>query len=310
MRASRWLPLVSLLVALFVLACGGSDGDPAGPGPADGPRFFRARIDGADWSVSSTNVAFAASHTSPGLYVLIGQVEGGHRIQIVLSSITGPGTYPLGVGAGPRGGNATLSLSPSTWLTPLSGAAGSITFTALSDTHMVGTFAFTAAAVGGTPASTKEVTEGEFDLAVTTIGTIGPVPDNAWSEVRTTIAGAAWNGATVSTLVNGPTLSIVAGTDTRTLTINIGEFTGPGTYEFSETSPPRSMTVIGDGIDPLVCCWRTAGATTGRIVVESLSSTRITGTFEAVAEASKFGTATGTVTLVGGTFSNGLLTPP
>ncbi len=203
MRASRWLPLVSLLVALFVLACGGSDGDPAGPGPADGPRFFRARIDGADWSVSSTNVAFAASHTSPGLYVLIGQVEGGHRIQIVLSSITGPGTYPLGVGAGPRGGNATLSLSPSTWLTPLSGAAGSITFTALSDTHMVGTFAFTAAAVGGTPASTKDVTEGVFDLAVTTIGNIGPVPDNAWSEVRTTIAGAACAAIAAERLIVG-----------------------------------------------------------------------------------------------------------
>ncbi len=311
MRIRSLYPLFILMLSLFGLACGDDDKGPTDPNPPGNETYFmRAKIDGASWSVSTTDLAFAASHTSAGLYVVIAQPTGGHRIQMVLSSITGPGTYAIGVGANLRGGSATLSLNPSTWVAPNSGAAGSITLAQVSDTLLVGTFSFAADAVGGTPAGTKNVTDGEFRLPVTTIGAIGPVPDNAWSEVRATVAGSPWSAAGIATQFSTPTLSIVAFTNTRTITMTLAEVDGPGVYAISQTLPLRSITAIGDGVDPLVCCWGPTPPATGSVTITSITSTRIRGTFEASLEASPFGTATGTLVIVNGSFDNGLIVPP
>lgn len=312
MRNYRLIPLALAILILTGLACGGGgNGNPADPGsPGNETHYLRAKIDGEAWSVPASGLNFGASHTIAGLYVIIGQPTGGYRIQLVLSNITGTGTYPLGVGAAARGGTVTLSLSPATWTAPLSGDAGSITFTHLSDTLMVGTFHFTATPVPGAATGTKSVTDGEFHMPVTTIGSIGPVPDNAWSEVRAMIAGDPWNAANIATNFGSGTLSIVAFTNTRTVTMTFAEVQGPGTYEISSLPPLRYMTAIGNGVDPLVCCWGPYGAATGSVTITSITSTRIQGTFEASLEPSPGGSATGTLAIASGTFDNGLIVAP
>jgi hypothetical protein len=305
------LACLAAVFALVGFGCGGGDdGDPVGPGP-DGneTRWMRAKIDGVDWSVPELALGSAASHTSPGLYVIIAQPTGDHRLQIVLSNIAEAGVYPLGVGANVRGGTVTLSLAPSTWIAPPTGAAGSITLTALSDTLIAGTFSFEARPVGGA-GGTKIVTDGEFRLPVTTVGVIGPPAENAWSEVRATVAGSAWNAAGVATTFSTSTLSIVAFTDTRTITMTIAEVAGEGDYPISTGAPIRSITVVGDGVDPLVCCWGPYAPATGSVTIESLTGTRIRGRFAASLEPAPGSAASGTLGIVSGTFDNGLLGQP
>lgn len=312
MQCPKHVFLFMAILALAGTACGGGNGgsDPTDPDPSGEDAYYlRAEIDGAAWSVPASGLFYGTSHTSPGLYVVIGQPTGDYRLQLTLTNITGVGTYPLGVSPICQGGMVTLSLSPSTWITPGSGAAGSITFTALSDTLMEGTFQFTANAVPGAATGTKSVTEGEFRLPVTTIGVIGPVPDNAWSEVRATVAGSPWNAAYIATGSATSTLSIVAFTDTRTITMTLADVQGPGTYPISGDPPIRSITGIGDGVDPLVCCWGPYGTATGSVTITSITATRIQGTFEASLEPAPSSQAGGTLVIASGTFDNGLLVP-
>lgn len=304
--------LLCLLVVTSTLACGGGDNnDPVGPGPdGNDTHYLRAKIDGTAWSAPASAGILAASHIAPGLYIILGQPTGDYRMEFTLSNITGVGTFPLGVSAFARGGTVALSQSPATWRTPLSGAAGSITFTELSDTLVVGTFAFEARAVPGSAVGTKQITEGEFRIVLTTVGVIGPIPDNAWSEVRATVAGSPWNAAHIATSSATTTLSIVAFNETRSITITLAEVQGVGTYTLSSGFPIRSMTEVGDGVDPLVCCWGMYGTAGGSVTITSLTSTRMRGTFEATLEPSAFGNATGSLVIASGTFDNGLLVAP
>ncbi len=307
-RLRQLAPLAALLVGLAAASCGGDgDKDPTGPGPSGtDPYYLRGTINGAAWS--APGLPIGVTHATPGQYVLIAEPAGSYRLSIVLWNITGPGTYALGVGAQTRGGTVTLSLQPATWVAPNSGSAGSMTFTTLNDTLMVGTFNFTANEVGG--ASTRTLTAGEFRLRVVTLGTVGPVPDNAWSEVRATINGAAWNAAAVAPSYANNTLGIAAFNDTRTLTLVFSQVDGPGEYHLSTAIPIRTMTVVGDGTDPNVCCWGGYETATATLIVDSITSTRIVGSLHASLEPSPFGGATGTVEIVGGTFSIGLINAP
>ncbi len=308
MRIPKLFSLFILVLALVGTACGGGAKNPADPGPSgNDTHYLRAKIDGVAWFVPASGLDFVASHTSPGLYALIAQPTGDYRLEVILTNITGVGTYPLGVSALSRGGTVTLSLSPSTWTAPLSGAAGSITLTELSDTLMVGTFQFTVRAVPGTATGTKTMTEGEFHLPVTTVGEIGPVPDNAWAEVRATVAGSPWNAAHIATTFAASTLSIVAFTETRTITMTLADVQAPGTYQISSTLPVRSITDIGDGIDPLVCCWGPYATATGSVTITSITAARIKGTFQASLEPAPSSRANGTLVIASGTFDNGLL---
>lgn len=312
MRIMQHAVLVSVVLALVGLSCGSGDDDkaPTQPGPpGTEARFLRARIDGVPWSVPPTGLSFGASHAGPGLYVIIGQPTGDYRLEFVLNNIDGVGTFPLGVSALCRGGTVTLSRPPATWRTPLSGAAGSISFTEVSDSLLIGTFQFTAVATPGSPSGTKNVTEGAFRLPITRVGAIGPIPDNAWSEVRATVNGSPWNAANIATMFVTSTLSIVAFNDTRTFTFTLADVQGPGTYALSNTSPVRSITGIGDDLDPLICCWGPYGSASGSVTITSITATRIRGTFQASLEAAPGSQASGTLVIASGTFDNGRPAP-
>lgn len=312
MRCTQRSIWIVLFLALATLSCGDDGGaPPSDPGnPGDESRYLRAAIDGVPWEVPTLALEFGASHTAPGLYVIIGQPSGDYRLEFVLNNITGSGTYPLGVSGLCRGGTVTLSMSPATWRTPLSGAAGEITFSELSDSLMIGQFHFEADAIPGSATGKRAVTQGEFRMPITRVGVIGPVADNAWSEVRAEVAGRAWNAAHVATNLGSGTLSIVAFTDTRTLTLTLTEVQGPGVYPLSTTTPTRLMTAMGDGTDPLVCCWGLNGPATGSVTISSLTSTRIAGSFTASLEPAPGSAATGTLVIASGSFSNGLLVAP
>ena len=165
-----------------------------------------------------------------------------------------------------------------------------------------------ARAVPGTASGTRSVTEGAFHVPLTTVGVIGPIPDNAWSEVRATVAGSPWNAANIATMFGSGTLSIAAFNDTRTLTITVAGVQGPGTYALSGVPPLCSITGIGDGVDPLVCCWGPYMSAAGSVTVTSVTATRIQGTFQASLEAAPGSQAAGSLVIASGTFDNGL--PP
>lgn len=311
-RAGALATAVVLAAALGWAACGGGDDkDPTDPGdPGDPTIYMRAKVDGVAWESERSVLPTAASHVSPGLYVLIASTTNSYRFSFTLSNIPGPGTYPLGVSALVRGGTVTLSLPPSTWLTPLSGAAGTITLTEVTNTRIKGTFAFSARAVGGGPNDLKSVTDGEFDLPLTTVGVIGPIPDNAWSEVKAQVNGTPFLAANIATLFNSGSFAITAFNENRTLTMTLTQVNGPGTYALAPLPPARLMTVVGDGVNANICCWGVYGAASGSVTITSITSTRVRGTFSATLEPAPSSQATGTVEILSGTFDNGLVTPP
>ncbi|MCC6243740.1 MAG: hypothetical protein IT353_12930, partial [Gemmatimonadaceae bacterium] len=116
-----------LLCAMLLASvnCGG--GSQTGPGTTPSTSRFRATIDGAAWSSLSSTAAAGPG----GNFTLIGSQVGASVTSLTLSlySIGAPGTYPLGVSGNVVGGIGTVVTAPSTWLTPLSGAAGTVTIT-------------------------------------------------------------------------------------------------------------------------------------------------------------------------------------
>ena len=174
------------------LACGGSSGDPAGPGP--GPvacggtpaGTFTATINGTPFSATLATQASAANGTAIGPNVIqVGGVEcpaggvPGRQIVISLGRLTPltTGTYPLDAASQgiPSGsgyfGTGSFVHTPNQWYTNRSDAtgpgSGSITFTTVSATRLAGTFQMIAVAPTSNAASAQgraTITNGSFDL--------------------------------------------------------------------------------------------------------------------------------------------------
>src|SRR5690606_1392769 len=121
---------------------------------------------------------YAGSDVAPGGYTFGGSyVNGGvsQAISITLMNVPGPGTYPLGTGGGVAGGIAIYADNSGGWATPLNGRAGTITLTTLSDSRATGTLSFTAEANAGGATGSRTITNGRFDIPITTNGTIAPL---------------------------------------------------------------------------------------------------------------------------------------
>jgi len=118
MRSARCIAtLVSLLLAT---ACGGGDGPTGPPPPPGGSANFTASVNGQAWASAAnlTNVTAVPS----GTYLISRSVLAGtsaRAITLTLMNIPGPGTYPLGTGAGVSGGTAINAESAGGWGTPL-----------------------------------------------------------------------------------------------------------------------------------------------------------------------------------------------
>lgn len=306
------------LVAVLAGCGGGGSSGIAGPGGASGP--MSARVDGVQWNADELGGGLAAGHPVLGMYTIPGRRTSGGTpefLDLTLYNVAGPGTYPLGVNSTTFGGGAIFGNANAAWNTPLSGMAGTATVTTLTATRIAGTFAFQAAPLSGTATGTRVVTEGTFDYPIMASGVTGPLPDNAGSFVHASVDGAAWNGATIASIHNTtgtPSLIVGASTVTHQLNVTISGITSPGTYPIA-FSPYCLVTwsELGSGHS-----WGGSGTIvgstyvsndSGTVVVTSLTSTRVRGTFSGKLAPSPSNAATGFRYILNGEFDCGLPAP-
>jgi hypothetical protein len=280
--------MIRALALAAVAACGGG-GTTTGPGGA-AVGTFSAVIDGQAWigDVNQSTGSSGGGQQVPGLQSMTGSkvISATNYIAVtmVLGYIAGPGTYPLGVNQGTTAGGLAIvsaqqgSGAAGTWSTGLTGAAGTVTIATLSSTRMTGTFQFTAPPQAFTPATgTKVVTNGVFDMPLAPGFTVAPA-NNRGSKVSATLAGAAWNAATVVALGSGGVFGFNASNDSYSLTI------APGTVVVSGQSYPiggagTQMSVIRTGT---ANTWTSGVAgSVGTLTITSLAGGRASGTFGA-----------------------------
>jgi len=181
-------------LGIFATGCGDDDG-PVDPGTVNNE--MSAKIDGQQWSADQSAITVTGNAATPrqGTISISGtRITPQQNITLLLSFITGPGTYPLGVSVvSNAGGTGLVTNPPNTWLTPLSGAAGTVTISTRTDSRIAGTFAFVANEIpsGGTTA----VTEGQFDITVS--GGLPNLPTGFASAASAKLNGANWNAAAI-----------------------------------------------------------------------------------------------------------------
>ncbi len=302
--ATRRLAATVALAGLSGLAaCGGGGGGPVGNGGNSGS--FTARIDGANWASAVTSGGASAG----GNFALGGvQTGSGTAITMTLYSIAAPGTYPLGVGPSVTGGTATVTSGSSIWSTGLSGAAGTVTVTAVSPTRVAGTFTFNAPPlIGQTVTNTRAVTAGTFDVPITSGPATLVVPDYAGSKVTGTVAGTAFNAATVVTVTapSSGTFTFGASNSAQTMNVIISGYTGVGSYTLG-TGASRTVSVTNT-VAPTGSWGGSNANTTGTLTITSATSTRIKGTLTATVQ--PIGSLAPAATTLNVTFEIGIATP-
>lgn len=240
---------------------------------------FAATIDGVSFSSTKASATLVGAGN---FTITSGAAATGTSVTLLLYSIGKPGTYPLGVTPGIIGGAGQLTASGATLSTANSGTAGTVTVTAISLTRISGTFSFKASrATGFRESETRVVSDGRFDVAVTGSGTL-EIPPNIGSSTTGSIDFVDFF-ATQITLVDNPssgTLLLDLRQSPRKLTVEVSEFTGPGSYTLG-TGVARRLRYDAPVRD-FESTWGGSNSTTsGTVVVTSLTSSRIQGTVEA-----------------------------
>lgn len=202
----------------------------------------------------------------------------------VTPTSAGTGSYVLGPASA---ANAMLLIgNPAAgWQAGVGIGSGTITITTLTSTRAVGTFLFMLAAVPGTGATgTRSVTEGSFDVVLTTAPTPAPTPGGG-STMSALIDGVAWTSSLSrrATLTNN--FLTITGQDTnfRVITIAVPLSAGllvppspPATISLDFTSGVRGVATMVLGSQN----WDNGhDGAQGTFTVTSISATRVTGTF-------------------------------
>ncbi|HEV8449651.1 MAG TPA: DUF6252 family protein [Gemmatimonadaceae bacterium] len=308
MRASRILAnvirttgsaAVIAPLALAAFACGGGASSTTGPGgPSGNARYYlQASIDGAAWGEDAVSAAATGARwAAPGLFTISGyDASSNITILITLYNVYGPGTYALGVNASNSGGTAQVTNISAGWATPLSGAAGSVTITSLTQTEMAGTFTFVANGLLNVPAtSLKNVTSGTFDLPVKANGVITQLTGTKGSSISGTIAGSAFNLATITATTSttrgpqgatiGTTLTFGGGSTTYGMGGSVPAITGPGVYPLGPGSAANGFnaTTLNASLTngTVIQAWNSSDAlSTGSVTITSFTPNRIQGSF-------------------------------
>ncbi|MSR21019.1 MAG: hypothetical protein EXR91_08575 [Gemmatimonadetes bacterium] len=176
--------------------------------------------------------------------------------------------------------------------------------TTLSATQMVGTFQFTTTELTG-PASTKTVTQGVFDIPVSGTGGVVSATGNQGNSLTGNVGGTFVASSALATVAGGtPVLTIVGNNGVRTVSISLGNMTGPGTYTLSATAPSRTINVGGAPSIPLAAWMSELTGGSGSVIITSVTGTRIMGTFTATLISVPASGAIGNLA-VSGTFNMG-----
>jgi hypothetical protein len=198
-------------------------------------------------------------------------------LAMVLTRIPGPGTYPLGLNINSStGGAVTMTFGSQSWMTPLNGAAGSVTITGISESAVEGTFTFRATPMVAGAGEPVQVTQGSFRVP-RSAGYTAATPDQLGSRVSATIEGAAWNAATVvATVPAAGQLGAVASNTDYSISINVGPLPGPGTGPLTLVPPVRRISVQRL---PSGGFWGGSAADQGTLTITSWTANRVVGTF-------------------------------
>ena len=265
-----------LLVALTIAAC---DSAPTGS-PGEGDAHLSATINGQAWAAdAATIMALSTSPNVPGSLSFSGGNAGGavRNLSFHLGRIPAPGTYPLGVNQlSNSGGIATWLHAPGTWMTPLSGSAGSITIESLGDGWASGTFTFQAGSSAGAATDLLPVTSGRFRVPLSPSWT--PISsDQLGNVVTATLDGSSWNGATIVGANADAGLAGFTATSTDyVVTLVVAPIGDPGSGPLSTIYPIRRVQIVrvSDGAG-----WGGTAGDEGSITIESLTPARVSGTF-------------------------------
>jgi hypothetical protein len=270
--------LIPALVALLAAGCGDDD-EPTGPGAAS--NHMSATIDGQNWESdqSTITVTGSAAIERQGTISISGKrLSNNKSVTLLLSFISGPGTYPLGVSVlSNAGGTGLVSDPPNSWLTPLNGEAGSVTITTRTDTRIAGSFEFDATELPGTAAGTARVRNGEFDITVD--GGLPDLPTGFGSSMSANLEGDFWNAAEFPT-ANSPSFAAfdLKGKETEFLIsivpkvpVEAGQTYGiPFQIDFK-------ITRLGGSED----VWHSEGGpNTGTVTITALTNDNLVGTFQ------------------------------
>lgn len=297
----------ALLLAAALVAAAACEKSSTGLGNNNnGDARMTATIDGRAFASTALLGQEKVTLASRAVHLVYGQQTSGTNstvILVTLYNLRGPATYPLGVNLTSYGGVAQITENALSWITPLTGNAGTVTITTLTDTRIAGTFSFTAEAVGNAT-GTRTVTNGRFDYPIEPVGTVGPLADNAGSRVSGTISGTAFYGATIAGgLISSNTLIFNAASDRGYyIAFSLGNIAATGTYALSATQPIRYILVAQSS--NLTATWGVPSnpGSTGSVTITSFTASRIAGTFTA-SLAPNTG-ASGTIT-VNGSFDVG-----
>ncbi len=302
---------VAVLAVLTGTACGGGSGPTQPGGGGTGP--ITATVDGVAWAGGTNTSSVTTSAQLPGQYTIVGTQSTATTARIItlaLTNIPGVGTYPLGTGSGVSGGTGIYAEPTGGWGTELSGAAGTVTISTLTATRIVGTFAFTASVVNSGATGTRTITNGKFDLPVTTPVSSGTVPNASRNRIAATLGGQSWAAASVAVQPNPVTLFGFASTNSRLgVSLTMQALPGPGTYAFGMQGGVNTVLGVSGECSPggpMTCAWSSPLAgSSGTVTVTSMANGRATGTFSGtLVRVTGAGAATMTVTT--GTFDIGV----
>jgi hypothetical protein len=143
--------IVAAAALIFLAACGSDT-----TGPAKSDAGMSARIDGAAWSAMSV-----AADTAPPSLIVVTGTNATAKLALVFPASLGLGTQSVG---SPMPIAAILVIGSQSWAASRTqGGSGSITLTTAAPGHLAGTFQFTLAHEGASPAE-QQVTSGQFDV--------------------------------------------------------------------------------------------------------------------------------------------------
>jgi hypothetical protein len=265
-----------LVVTLTACGSGGESGTTA-PTPDISSNTLTARIGDVPFAASS----LSAWADGRGYFVIRGSSGDTSIVELLLSGIVKPGTYPLGVSRDLAGGYGQLGTLADILVTCETGAAGSVTIRLVSPKRIAGSFSYAAHPICGfqaRPGDAVMVSSGVFDLPVT-----GPdmltLPLNQVSTVTAGINGVAFTPARASTMraTTPGILTMELSAVNHAIVIRIEDFTGPGAYSIGGNTA-RTVTYSTPDL-PVVSTWGGSGAlSSGTVVITANTEFYVTGT--------------------------------
>jgi hypothetical protein len=162
MTRTRFATLLAAAAVVAIAGCSSDSGDdgsnpPPPPPPGSSQGAMTAKINGASFA----SVGSSFSYTQNTLAVVGTDLT--YTVSVAVGNVTGPGTYTVGATNGSVAIFIVAKSPGSGWDTLGAGGTGTVTITSISETHVAGTFSFTAIPQSGTTGP-MVVTQGAFNM--------------------------------------------------------------------------------------------------------------------------------------------------